>query len=112
MPFNAQLSEISVLGPSEFMCQDSILQIFDHEQPTNLLDQGMLQSELDLLNDAFIQDSQISLRLDESDNRVLSNQSTLQTQNSILPNMRSLSLNNNEPITFSLAQMLQDEQTE
>ena len=25
MPFNAQLSEISELAPSEFMCQDSIL---------------------------------------------------------------------------------------
>ena len=56
MPFNAQLSEISELASSEFMCQDSILQIFDHEQPTNPFDQGMV-SELDLLNEAFIQDS-------------------------------------------------------
>lgn len=54
MPFNAQMSQISEEPPSEFMCQDSILHIFDHEQPTNPLDQALLPSELDLLNEAFI----------------------------------------------------------
>ena len=73
MVFNINLSQISSFEVSEFMGIDSVLNIFDHEEPTNILDQAMMVSELDLLNEAFIQDSQISLRLGESGERVLSN---------------------------------------
>lgn len=95
MVFNANLSQIFSQDVSEFMGRESVMHIFDHDEPTNLLDQGMLLNELDdLLNEAFIQDSQISLRLGDSDDRVLSNQTTFQTQNSILPSLMSLTLEN------------------
>ena len=91
MAFNTAISQISILE-SEFMGRESILHIFDHEQESNILDQAMLVSELDVLNEGFIQDSQISLNLSLSQDR---NQTTLQSSNSILPNLRSLTLDNN-----------------
>ena len=55
MVFNANLSQISSFEASEFMGRESILNIiFDHEEPTNILDQGMMESEIDIMNEAFI----------------------------------------------------------